>query len=256
MGRLAGKVAIVTGGGSGIGRATVKRFVEEGAKVVCADIAEAAGRATVALAGEGCMFLQLDAGDPGSWRAALDETISRFGSLQVLVNNAALRSPVTIEDTDLDVWRANQRVTSEGVFLGTKLAAEVMSGKCSIVNLSSTGAFVGLPASFPYSAAKGAVRALSRSAAIHFAQQGRDIRVNVVAPGATFTEAMDRQTRRLAQQRGTTQEAVLSQLTADVPMKRMAAPVELANAILFLASDESSFITGAELIVDGGLTAV
>lgn len=257
MGRLEGKVAIITGGGGGIGRATVKRFAEEGAFVVCAEIDEAEGLKTVQeAASDKVIFLKLDAGDETSWNSVIAETLARFGSLQILVNNAAHRSPVTIEQTTLEIWRANQRVTSEGVFLGTKLAAEVITGKGSIVNLSSIGAFVGLPSSFPYSAAKGAVRALSRSAALHFAQQGRDIRVNVIAPGATFTEAVARQTRQIAVRDNTTPEAVLAYLTADVPMKRMADPVELANAILFLASDEASFITGAELMVDGGGTAI
>ena len=188
-GRLAGKVAIVTGGGGGIGSATVAHFV------------------------------RLDAGDEAS-------------------------------------WHDNQRVTVDGVFLGTKLGGEAICGKGSIVNISSLGAFVGLPASFPYSAAKGAVRALSRSAALHFAATGRDIRVNVIASGATLTDAVRRQTLLLAQRDGTSPEAVLQRLTADVRLKRMAAPSEIAAAIVFLASDEASFITGAELLVDGGATAI
>lgn len=257
MGRLEGKVAIVTGGGGGIGRATVRRFAEEGAFVVCAEIDEVEGRKTVEqAASDRAVFMRLDAADEESWKAVIAATLARFGSLQILVNNAAHRSPVTIEQTTLEIWRANQRVTSEGVFLGTKLAGEVITGRGSIVNLASIAAFVGLPSSFPYSAAKGAVRALSRSAALHFAQQGRDIRVNVVAPGATLTEAVKNQTALLAERAGITHDAVLAQLTADVPMKRMADPVELANAILFLASDEASFITGAELLVDGGGTAI
>lgn len=257
MGRLSGKVAIVTGGGGGIGRATVLRFVEEGAKVVVADIDARQGRRTAELAGAAdAVFMALDAGDEASWRQLLDGVLETFGRLDILVNNAAHRQPVTLEETTLDIWQANQRVTSEGVFLGTKLAAERMTEPGAIVNLASIGAFVGLPASFPYSAAKGAVRAMSRSAALHFAQQGRRIRVNVVAPGATLTEAARLQTERLGAREGVSAEEIRRRLTSDVPMGRMAEPREMANAILFLASDEASFVTGAELMVDGGTTAI
>ena len=256
--RLAGKVAIVTGGGGGIGRATVLRFAEEGGSVVVADVDEAAGRASAAAAqaGDRVCFVPLNAGDEPSWRRLIAETLRRFGSLQIVVNAAAHRTPLTIEQTSLELWHANQRVTSTGVFLGTKLGGESITGKGAIVNISSLGAFVGLPASFPYSAAKGAVRALSRSAALHFAQTGRNIRVNVVAPGFTYTEAVERQIHQLAEREGTTREQVLAKLTADVPLRRAAVPREIAEAILFLASDEASFITGAELLVDGGATAI
>lgn len=255
--RLKDKVAIITGGGGGIGKAAVKRFVEEGACVAVADIDEKAGRASVEASGGGdrVFYCRLDAGDEQSWRSLLAKTLERFGSLQILVNNAAFRVPVTLDQTTLDIWHQNQRVTADGVFLGTKLAGETITGKGSIVNISSIGAFVGLPPSFPYSAAKGAVRALSRTAALHFADTGRDIRVNVIAPGGTYTEAIEKQTHLIAEREKTTPDVVLAKLTADVPMKRMADPREIAEAILFLASDEASFITGAELLVDGGQTA-
>ncbi|RJG03096.1 SDR family NAD(P)-dependent oxidoreductase [Noviherbaspirillum sedimenti] len=254
-GRLAGKVAIVTGGGGGIGRATVKRFVEEGASVVVAEFDREAGMASASAAGDAAVFMPLDAGDEASWRALVAETMTRFGALHILVNNAAFRIPLTIEETTLELWHSNQRVTSDGAFLGTKIAGEFMAEGGSIVNIASLGAFVGLPASFPYSAAKGAVRAMSRSAALSFAAEKRRIRVNVIAPGGTLTEAIQQQMQRIADREGTTPEAVLAKVVADVPLKRMAAPRELANAILFLASDEASFITGAELLVDGGATA-
>ena len=255
--RLANKVAIVTGGGGGIGSAIVARFAEEGACVVVADIDEAAGRASAMAAGSAArvMFQQLDAGDEPSWQRVIAATLQQFGSLQIVVNNAAFRVPLTLEQCSLQQWHDNQRVTADGVFLGTKLGGAAITGRGAIVNISSIGAFVGLPASLPYSAAKGAVRALSRSAALHFAAAGRDLRVNVVAPGATFTAAVQRQTHLLAQREGSTPQAVLARLTAEVPMKRMAQPREIAEAVLFLASDEASFITGAELLVDGGATA-
>lgn len=256
-GRLKDKVAIVTGGGGGIGCAVVTRFVEEGAAVVVADVDERAGRASAeaCAGGDKVCFIAHDAASEESWRQLMAKTLERFGSLQILVNNAAFRIPVTLEQTTLDIWHQNQRVTADGVFLGTKLAGETITGNGSIVNISSIGAFVGLPPSFPYSAAKGAVRALSRTAALHFADSGRNIRVNVVAPGGTLTEAVEKQTHVIAEREKTTPELVLAKLTADVPMRRMANPREIAEAILFFASDEASFITGAELVVDGGQTA-
>lgn len=255
-GRLQGKVAIVTGGGGGIGRATTRRFAEEGATIVVADIDCTAGEESAAAAGVGAVFIALDAGDEESWRKLVAETIERFGRFDILVNNAAFRIPLTLDATTPDLWRQNQRVTSDGVYLGLSLAEEQMADGGAIVNVSSLGAFVGLPASFPYSAAKGAVRAMSRSAALHFAASGRNIRVNVVAPGATLTEAVKGQAVRIAEREGVGPDDVIAKLTADVPLKRMADPVEIANAILFLASDESSFVTGAELLVDGGATAI
>lgn len=256
-GRLANKVALVTGGGQGIGRATARLFAEEGARVVVADIDAAAGRASAASAGpeSQVMFHGLDAGDEPSWRALIRAALQRFGSLQIIVNNAAHRTPLTLDQTTLSAWHEHQRVTSDGAFLGTKLGGEFITGAGSIVNVASIAAFVGLPASFPYSAAKGAVRAMSRSAALHFAATGRNIRVNVVAPGATLTAAIEKQAQLLAQRDAVTPASVLARLTADVPLKRMAAPREIAAAILFLASDEASFVTGAELLVDGGTTA-
>lgn len=255
-GRLRGKVAIVTGGGGGIGRATVERLAEEGATVVVADCDRDSGMESAAAAGPRAIFLPLDAGDEASWRELGDEVVARFGALDVLVNNAAFRIPLTLDETTPGLWQRNQRVTSEGVFLGMKMAGIRMAAGGAIVNVASLAAFVGLPESFPYSAAKGAVRAMSRSAALHFAADERRIRVNVVAPGSVLTDAAALQMERLGEREGTGAESVLARLTAAVPLKRMAEPREIASAIVFLASDEASFITGAELLVDGGATAV
>jgi NAD(P)-dependent dehydrogenase (short-subunit alcohol dehydrogenase family) len=259
LARLHNKVAIVTGGGGGIGRATVERFAEEGAAIVVADLDEASGAAAATAAralGARATFLRLDAGDEASWNEVISRTLALYGALHIVVNNAAHRTPLTIDDTDSEVWDANQRVTARGVFLGTKLGAEAMQQGGSIVNVASIAAFVGLPESFSYSAAKGAVRALSRSAAVHYARQKRGIRVNVVAPGSTRTEAVQRQFERLAAERGDTAAAgLVAEMLRNVPLARMAEPREIADAIVFLASDEASYITGAELLVDGGLTA-
>ena len=259
MARLHNKVAIVTGGGGGIGRATVERFAEEGAAIVVADLDEASGAAAAAAAralGARATILRLDAGDEASWNEVISRTLDLYGALHIVVNNAAHRTPLTIDDTDSEVWDVNQRVTARGVFLGTKLGAVAMQQGGSIVNVASIAAFVGLPESFSYSAAKGAVRALSRSAAVHYARQKRGIRVNVVAPGSTRTEAVQRQFERLAAERGdTVADGLVAEMFRNVPLARMAEPREIADAIVFLASDEASYITGAELLVDGGLTA-
>jgi len=260
MGRLQDKTAIITGGGGGIGAATVARFAAEGAAVIVADIDEPAGRAAASAAaavGGRARFLPLDAGEESSWRELIARTLALHGALHVVVNNAAHRTPLTIDETSLETWHANQRVTAQGVFLGTKLGAEAMTGGGAIVNVASIAAFVGLPESFAYSAAKGAVRALSRSAAVHYARTGRGVRVNVVAPGSTRTAAVERQFERLAASRGAAgAAAVRAEILKGVPLGRMAEPREIADTIVFLASDEASYITGAELLVDGGLTAV
>jgi NAD(P)-dependent dehydrogenase (short-subunit alcohol dehydrogenase family) len=259
-GRLAGKVAIITGGGGGIGRATVELFAEQGATVVVADIDEAGGLDAMAAAhkiGARASFAYLDAGDEASWKRVIDDTLERYGALHIVINNAAARVPVTIDDTSLELWHSNQRVTAQGVFLGTKLGAQAMREGGAIVNIASIAAFVALPESFPYSAAKGAVRALSRSAAVHYARQRRNVRVNVVAPGSVQTDAVQRQYERLAELRGDVAAgAIQTEILRGVPMARMATPREIAMAVLFLASDEASYITGSELMVDGGLTAV
>lgn len=254
-GRLAGKTAIVTGAGGGIGRSIVRRFAEEGALVLAADIDEAAMQAAAAPYGKMIRSVRHDAGDEASWAALVGAALDWTGELNVLVNNAAFRIPLTIETATLELWEQNHRVTSAGVFLGTKFGAEAMVKGGAIVNVASVGAFVGLPASLPYSAAKGAVRAMSRSAAMHFAGRKPPIRVNVVAPGAVLTEAVRRQYEAIADREGVTPADIMTRYLGTVPMNRMADPDEVANAILFLASDEASFITGAELLVDGGATA-
>lgn len=259
MGRLTGKVAIITGGGRGIGRATVLRFAEEGAAVVAADTDAANAAATADAAeqagGTAASFV-FDAGDEASWRALLEKTVNRFGGLDILVNNAASRIPVTIEEATLELWHQNFRVNADGVFLGTKLAAEVMHDGGAIVNVASVAAFVALPETLPYGAAKASVVGMSRTAAVYFARQGRGIRVNVVAPGTVMTETIDEQLNKIASRPGgpTVTESI-DRMVQRVPLGRMSDPREVANAILFLASDEASFITGQHLLVDGGRTA-
>lgn len=254
-GMLAGKVALVTGAAAGIGRAIVACMCREGASVFAADIDEEGLVETCRLAGRDAVPLELDVTSEASWQTALRMVHDRHGALHVLVNNAARRTPMTIGQTDLVAWRSAQEVTAEGVFLGMKLASERMVQGGAIVNVASIAAFVGEPRSFPYSAAKGAVRAMTRSAALQFAASAPSIRVNLVAPGATLTDAVREQAGKLAAAESIDQAEMLLRLSGNVPLGRFANPIEIAEVVTFVASDRASFMTGAEILVDGGATA-
>lgn len=254
MGRLAGKIALITGAANGIGLATAARFVEEGARVALGDIdADAGAKAALSLCpkGEQAIFLTHDASDEASWVATLDAVVARFGGLDILVNNAYRGIGLTIGQASLADFQASFRVTVDGTFLGVKLAAPRMTSGGAIVNLSSIAAHMGAPKNPLYSAAKASVSSLSRSAALDLARRG--IRVNAVAPGMTRTAALETHMRVSA---GVTSpeamEQAMAAIAATIPLGRIAAPREIANVILFLASDEASFVTGAEFVVDGG----
>jgi NAD(P)-dependent dehydrogenase (short-subunit alcohol dehydrogenase family) len=254
-GRLAGKRAFVTGAAAGIGRATAARFRAEGAAVVIADVnAETGAAAAEDLAGA---FVRLDVGDWQNWQTAW-EAAAAAGPVHILVNNAAAARLRPVEDTSEEDWRLTHRVSEDGVFFGLKIAADRLAPGGAVVNVGSiVGGVVSGAGNFAYSAAKGAVRAMSRSAAVHFAVTRRNIRVNTVLPGATRTEAVERMIAHFFKIEPGAEgfEAAAERWASKTPMKRLARPEEIANAILFLASDEASFITGAELIVDGGETA-
>jgi 3alpha(or 20beta)-hydroxysteroid dehydrogenase len=253
--RLAGKAALITGAAQGIGRATAQRFLEEGAQVMIADLPTSEGAQTaVAL---GCAFTVLDVGDRSQWQAAWAAAEAAFGGLDILVNNAASARLKPLETTSEEDWRSTHRVSEDSVFFGLQLAAERLRAPGVVVNVGSiVGGVIGGAGNFAYSAAKGAVRAMSRSAAVHFGASRRGIRVNTVLPGTTRTAAVERMIAHFAKAEPGTDafEAAADKWTAKVALKRLARPEEIANAILFLASEEASFITGAELIVDGGET--
>jgi NAD(P)-dependent dehydrogenase (short-subunit alcohol dehydrogenase family) len=254
MGRLAGKVALITGAASGIGLATARRFAAEGAQVVLSDVAEAAGEAAaqgIVATGGKAVFLAHDASDEAAWTAVLSTIERDFGRLDILVNNAYRGIGLTISSASLEDFQDNFSVTANGVFLGIKLAAPLMKAGGSIVNLSSIAAHMGAPRNPLYSAAKASVSSLTRSAALALARRG--VRVNAVAPGLTRTAALERHLE--VSEKLATRDAVreaMDRLGASVPMGRVAEPAEIANVILFLASDEASFVTGAEFVVDGG----
>ncbi|WP_433510351.1 SDR family NAD(P)-dependent oxidoreductase [Nonomuraea sp. CA-143628] len=248
--RLSGRVALVTGATGGIGEAVVRRFAEEDATVVITDVdaercEEAADQLTKA--GGRAIGLGLDVTDEGAWEAVVNEVAERLGGISVLVNNAGIAKMTDVETETLETWEAVVAVTQRGVWLGMKHAGPVIerSGGGSIVNVSSIfGAVGGFGGQFSYHAAKGAVRLMTKNAALHWAQRG--VRVNSLHPGFIETPL----SRKLW--RGTPR---LDLMLDNTPMGRLGRTDEVANAALFLACDESSFVTGSELYVDGGYTA-
>ena len=248
-GRLAGKTALITGAASGIGRACAALFHAEGARVVATDrnaegLAET--KAFVDLA------LTQDVTNEERWREVVDAVIAAFGRLDVLVNSAGIALKGDIETATLDDWRKTQAVNVEGTFLGCREAIRVMKekGGGSIVNLSSVAGIIGDAQSAAYCASKGAVRLMTKSAALHCGRAGYNIRLNSVHPSFADTPMVQ---DLIASARNP--ERVREGLARAAPMGRMGRPEEVAMTILFLASDESSFTTGAEIVVDGGLTA-
>jgi 3(or 17)beta-hydroxysteroid dehydrogenase len=257
MGRVQDKVALVTGGASGIGFAAAKLFVDEGATVVVADRDEAAAKTAVAALGQRASFHRLDVTREDEWVAVTDAVARDFGRIDILVNSAGVVLFKDIETTTLDEWRDLMAVNLDGTFLGCKHAVRVMKDRGggggrggSIVNMSSVAGLIGSGNLAAYSASKGGVRLLTKSVALHCARKGYNIRCNSVHPSFADTpmlRAMIADARNPAK--------LEANFTAAAPLGRLAQPIEIARTILFLASDESAFITGAELVVDGGLTA-
>ena len=259
MGRVAGKVALVTGGARGFGAATAKRLVEEGAKVMITDVLTAEGAATAQALGAACTFLRQDVTDEAQWRAAVDATVSTHGGLHILVNNAGIRLqgiPSGVEGMRLEDLRATMAVNVEGVALGCKHGVPAIR-KCgggSIVNLSSIAALLPTAGLLEYGMSKAAVRQLTLSVAAHCARKGMRIRCNSVHPGMMLTAMMDGILEDAASQGKTTVDGAMEARRKRIPLGEFGTPEDVANAVLFLASDESRYITGAALVVDGGVT--
>jgi NAD(P)-dependent dehydrogenase (short-subunit alcohol dehydrogenase family) len=255
-GRLAGKVALISGGASGIGAAAARAFVTAGAKVAIGDIQTEKGASLAADLLGSAIFVRLDVTDEGSWRDAAAAAEAEFGPLTTVVNSAGISIPASIEDETLEGFHRTLAINLDGTFLGCKVAVEMLkAGRGgAIVNIASTlGARSG--AIFPaYSASKGGVRLLTRSVALHCAAQGYDIRVNAVLPGAIHTEMVEGYIAA-GEAAGATRESVIEGFASVHPMKRLGQPQEAAAAIVFLASDEAGYITGADLPVDGGYLA-
>ena len=251
MGRLTAKRALITGGASGIGLATAERFVEEGAGVVITDIAEAKGATAVSRIGADARFFQQDVTRESEWDSVMAATLDALGGLDILVNCAGIFRYGTIEDTSFELWRNTIAINLDGTFLGCRAAVKAMRERGgSIVNLSSTSGLVGFPESAAYDASKGGVRLLTKSVALYCAREGYGIRCNSVHPGGTDTPMV----RGYFDDQLDPKEEESDWLAA-LPLGRLAKPEEIASLILYLASDEASFVTGAEFTIDGGRTA-
>ena len=246
MSRLAGKVALITGAARGQGAAEARRFVAEGAKVVIADVLEAEGRALAAELGDAVRFQPLDVTQPEQWQAAVEVTQAQFGKLDVLVNNAAILRMAPLEHCSLEDYRRVIEVNRVGCWLGMKsvLAAMRQAGGGSIVNVSSTAGMEGVAYGTAYSSSKFAVRGMTKAAALELGASG--IRVNSVHPGGIDT-VMSRPPEMA--------DFDPAQVYKGLPIPRIGQPEEVANLVLFLASDESSYCTGSEFIIDGGMLA-
>ncbi|MFD5827727.1 SDR family NAD(P)-dependent oxidoreductase [Lentzea sp. NPDC060358] len=247
--RLTGKIALITGAAGGIGEATAELFAREGARVVITDITSARlEKLAERLEGEGAEVLvaELDVSSPTAWEAVVERTRERFGGLDVLVNVAGIVDWPGIEDTGQEAWDRVIAVNQTGTWLGMKAALPLLraSGNASIINTSSVLGLIGSGAAAAYQASKGAVRLLTKTAAVEYATRG--VRVNSVHPGVIVTSMI----KTILDEQGDRQPDIVR-----TPMRRAGRPAEIAGAMVFLASDESSFVTGAELVVDGGLTA-
>jgi 3(or 17)beta-hydroxysteroid dehydrogenase len=248
--RLGGKVALISGGARGIGAATARLFAREGARVVIGDLREAEGRrveAELAAPGAQALYIPLDVTSESAWEGAVATVVSRFGRLDVLVNNAGISGAGRLEDTRLEDWNRVMNVNATGVFLGTRAAIPALrqAGGGSIVNISSQLGLVGMDDSSPqYQASKGAVRILTKLTALQYAKER--IRANSVHPGPINTPMTEG--RRA-------DPTIFARMTSRIPLGRYGEAEEVAYGVLYLASDESRFVTGSELVIDGGWTA-
>lgn len=257
MGRLEGKVALITGGASGIGEACARLMASEGAKVVVADLREEAARAVVqqiGSAGGAGMAFAMDVTQEPQWERLMAAIRERFGALHITVNSAGFNIPRSFpSETSLEAWRQLMAVNLDGVFLGTKHSVALMSQATpvngSIINISSILGLVATPDNAGYSASKGGVRLYGKSVALSCAERGLKIRVNSVHPGYIDTPLLRQSLARLPDP-----EAALAEVKKLHPLGHLGAPEDIAWGAVYLASDESRFVTGTELVIDGGYT--
>ena len=250
-GRLSGKTAIITGGASGIGAAMVERFTTEGAKVLSTDVQVEPGQEVADKAG--AIFMEQDVSTQSGWEEVMAKARSDLGRLDILVNNAGIVMGKSIEDIDLDSWHQLLGINLTGVMLGCQKAIALMKqnpggSSGSIINIASTSAFAALPGDVTYTASKSAVRMLTKSVAVHCAQAGHNIRCNNIVPGGTHTGIIDAVSEIVPD--------IFDQVAAMSPLNRMGQGADIAAAAVYLASDDAAFVTGSDLLVDGGMLAV
>ena len=252
MGRVSGKVALVTGAASGIGKAVAMMLAREGAHVAATDIDSEGGAATVAAIGGDARFIAHDVTDEDTWRAAIEDAVGAYGGLHILVNSAGIGFASNIEETTLEDWRRVHAVDLDSVFLGCKhaLPAIADAGGGSIVNISSISGIIAGHNLGAYNSAKAGVRLLTKSVALHCARKGYNVRCNSVHPAFVDTPILDSILKRAGREEG------LAKLSRQVPLGRVGSPDDVAYGVLYLASDESGFVTGSELIIDGGISAM
>lgn len=243
MGKLDDKVAIITGASQGMGASHAKLFINEGAKVVITDINEEKGQQLAKTLGDNALFVKQDVSSEADWQKVIQTTLDRFGKLDILVNNAGISFNKSLEEITVDDYLKIFKINQLSVFLGTKYAAEAMkkNGSGSIVNISSMNGLVG--GAVGYTDTKFAVRGLTKAAALQLAHDG--IRVNSVHPGVISTPMIHQGDS----------EAVIKEFAKAIPLQRVAEPEEVSKMVLFLASDDSSYSTGSEFVIDGGMTA-
>jgi len=258
MHRLSGKIALVTGAAKGIGKATAELFLQEGAQVILTDIDDATGQAVADKLGGMADYQHLDVADENKWQGIAQYVKETYGRLDVLINNAGIigfeecSGPHDPENLDMESWRTVNRINSDSIAMGCKYGIQLMknSPAASIVNMSSRSGLVGIPGAAPYAASKAAIRNHSKSVALYCAQQGYNIRCNSIHPGAILTPLWDAMLGT-----GEERDEAINNIAAGVPLGHMGQPEDVAYAALFLASDESKYITGIELNVDGGILA-
>lgn len=254
MNRVRNKVALVTGAGLGLGRASAMMLAREGARVIVTDLREQEGADTadaIVSAGGEAMFLAHDVAKEEDWRKVVSATVKRFGGFDVLVNNAGVVQAGTVEDTTLEQWRWLMSINLDGVFLGVKYAVGAMKERGgSIINISSIEGLIGDPNLAAYDASKGGVRLLTKSAALYCARAGYKIRVNSVHPGYIWTPMVEAYVTGQADP-----VKAKAEIAALHPLGHIGDPDDVAFGVVYLASEESKFVTGAELVIDGGYTA-
>ncbi|MET0987253.1 MAG: glucose 1-dehydrogenase [Steroidobacteraceae bacterium] len=266
MTRLSGKVALVSGALRGIGLAIAERYLAEGARVVLGDLARRETKDvsdTLARLGANADYVQMDVAQESQWQAAEQHVRRAHGRLDILVNNAGIDCTGAVETLEYEVWRRIMSINVDGVFLGTKTFTPLLaeSGKTtrygsSVINISSIMGLVGYSDTSAYNAGKGAVRLFTKSVAIEFAQKRTPIRVNSIHPGFVITPLLEIGMRKwVALGMGESPQQLIDGLAAATPVGRLADPAEIAGAAFFLASDDSSYCTGSELVIDGGWTA-
>lgn len=256
--RLEGKVALVTGASQGIGKATAITLAREGAQVIVSDINDFEGNRVAQEIGSACRYIHLDVQEESEWKEVMNAILEQYGKLNILVNNAGITGfqegfgPQDPENASLDSWRKVHAVNSDGVFLGCKYGIQLMKQfeDGAIINISSRSGLVGIAGAAAYAASKASVRNHTKTVALYCCQQGYKIRCNSVHPAAILTPMWEPMLGN-----GPEKETRMAEIAKDIPMQKMGLPEDVANAILFLASDESKYITGIELTVDGGILA-